>query len=483
MFGFIGDFVEGAADAVVDVVEGAIDQAVEAVGDGAAAVGAAAVDFAGQTLETTLSLVDDTVFDTVEFISFDTIAVDYTDGTFGVSIGIDGLSSVGISVGEDGLDASVDLGLANFEAGVGPDGVSLEGSAGIDFGPLPYAEGHLSITGDGDVMINGHAQGTIPIPGGILSGEASAGFVRTDEGWGAYLEADGTYTLPSGTVFGAGVQAGYSETAEGSHTTLGLEGSVSSPGIGSAGGSVGYDRVEADGTIVEQFRADGYADGFGARIEGEAEYVGIETAEGSISRWTTDLDVTGLDADSLQKLGTSLLGLDSEEVNGVLGQVAAQGGLSELLGSLDADTTSALIERLVGAQSSGGTVAGTTSDPFADDVLDGPRPTPAGVATRGDAFDDDILGTAVVTPEGPASGAGDRSDAFDASFDQLDTIGGATNASNGDSTTAPPVAFADEVEPAAFEPKPEPTSDFSTSLDAADEVEADLGGMFDDLAP
>jgi hypothetical protein len=305
-WGFLGDIAdavtdtaEGAWDAATNAAEGAWDTATDTAGNAggwlgsAIAAGAEVVDtatfgLAGEALETA----DDYVFDTVDYVTGGAVNLDFDDGKFTVGAGFDGLAGFGASIGEDGIsaDGSVpgfDLGLSLGDAGLG-----LSGSAGIDFGPLPYAEGHLEVAPNGDVLVDGELQGTIPTPLGLLSGEVSGGFVQTQEGWGAYVDADGTLTLPSGTSISAGVEAAYTETAEGSELSVGVEGSVSMPGVGSVGGSVEYDRVEVDGDVVEGFHAEVEASGFGGEIRAEADYVGVEIDGVEASTWETDVDVT-----------------------------------------------------------------------------------------------------------------------------------------------------------------------------------------------
>ena len=371
--GWLPDFVEDAVDSVADVASdiggGIADAAVavgEAVADGAGEAGGYLGDgigFAGGFVDTVtlggasavMDVLDDTVLDGVDYVTGGVVDIDYDDGKFGASVGIDGLAGAGLTLGEDGVTAMLDTGLSSTEIGLTDDGFAASVEGGINFGPLPYGNGHVNISDDGEISINGHIQGTIPIPGGILSGQASGGFVRTDEGWGAYVDADGTYTLPSGTKFGAGIQASYQEDEDGSRTTFGVEGSVSSPGMGSVGGGYGYERIEEGDNVFTHHEASGYAEGFGIKASAEAEHVSIETPEGSFSQTRTDFELDGLDADSLKALGQSLLGADAKEVDAVLGAAADQGALNELVGSLDAATTTALIERLVAGPKTGAT--------------------------------------------------------------------------------------------------------------------------------
>ena len=205
----IKDAVSDAADGVGDVVE----DVAEVAGDAAASAGrgvadvisttATAVDTAtGGLAGRGLSFLDDTVFDSVDYVTGGAVNIDFDDGKFGVGLGIDDTFGLGVSVGEDGIGASLDTGLASSDVSFGRDGLTAGATAGIDFGPLPYLDGHVVVAPNGDISVNGEVQGTVPTPWGILSGEAQGGFVRTDQGWGTFLDADGTLRLPSGTSIG-----------------------------------------------------------------------------------------------------------------------------------------------------------------------------------------------------------------------------------------------------------------------------------------
>ena len=454
-FPWIDDIVEAVVDVVEDVVDEAVDAVVDAgsaVAGAAVEVGSTAVGFAGDALDATVNLADDTVFDGVDYLTGGTIDFDYDDGTFGANIGIDGVAEVGIQISEDGVEATIDATVISADLGITDQGFSLSGSGGVDFGPLPYAEGHVSVSADGDVIVNGHAQGTIPLPGGILSGNATAGFETSDEGWAVSLQADGTYTMPSGTAIGGGVVAGYAETADGdSHTTLGVSGSVSSPGMGSVGGGIRYEQIEKDGVSIETVHAEGYAEGFGVRVDAEADYVGIETPTGSASAWTSDLSIDAPDA--LEELGSSLLGITGDPLAPASPTAPAAAGANPAAAA-----------------------GGMDADPFADDLLAGSAPAATADAPSGstavDAFgSDDVLGVAapaaVIQPAaGPVTGA--STDLPAAASPTLDD------------TLAEPVAY--EPEPA---PTYEPTTDFSQSVASAEQAEvaldADVDTLFDDL--
>ena len=452
--GWLTDLAGDVVGGVIDVVDEAADVVAdvgETLGGAAVDVGGAAGGFAGGALGAVADFTDDTVFDGVDYLSGGVIDIDYDDGTFGANIGIDGIAEIGIEISENGVEATLDATVISADLGITDEGFALSASGGIDYGPLPYAEGHVSVSADGDVIVNGHVQGTVPLPGGILSGQATAGFQSTDEGWGVNVAADGTYTMPSGTTVGGGVVAGYAETADGaSHTTLGAQGSISVQGVGTASGGVTYDRLEDDGVVVEQFHAEAQAQGFGVTVGAEADYVGIETPQGSVSQWTTDVDIDA--PEGLEQLGSSLLGITADP----LAPETATG-----------TSTSAVT-------AAPGTPGALAADPFADDVLAGTpgatAPAPTATATAA-GFGGDVLGT---------SGAPDPGLAATSTPDP--------GSAGADLGTSMPVVDDAIAEPAMVEPEPvayEPTDDFSQAIASADQAEAGLDAsvdtMFDDL--
>lgn len=455
--GWLSDFAGDVVDVVSDAADviGDVGEAIgDAVVDAGSAAGGAAGSFAGDAFDVVANFTDDTVFDSVDYLTGGVVDIDYDDGTFGADIGIDGIAQVGIEISEDGVEATLEATVVNADLGITDEGFAVSASGGIDWGPLPYAEGHLSVSADGDVIINGHVQGTIPLPGGILSGQATAGFQSTDEGWGVNVAADGTYTMPSGTTIGGGIVAGYAETADGaSHTTLGAQGSISVEGVGSASGGVTYDRLESDGVVVEQFHAEAQAQGFGVTAGAEADYVGIETPQGSASQWTTDVDLEL--PDELEQLGSSLLGITGDPLAPTTPTSAASSAVTAAPGTPGA--------------------GGPADDPFADDVLAGaPGAEPAGTGAplASDLAGDDVLGGSA--PADPMETA---------------TIGATDPGPAGLDLDAPAPMVDDAiVEPVVAAPEPvayEPAGDFSQAISSAEQVEtsldADVDDMFDGL--
>src|SRR5690606_2539395 len=131
-------------DWVGDTASDVADWAGGAAADAASWAGGAAAD----VFDAAANFTDDTIFDSVDFITGGVIDVDYDGGNFSANIGIDDVAKFGVSVGEDGFKGSFDTAIADGNVAITDEGFSLSGSAGIDFGPLPYAEGHLAVSAD-----------------------------------------------------------------------------------------------------------------------------------------------------------------------------------------------------------------------------------------------------------------------------------------------------------------------------------------------
>jgi hypothetical protein len=300
----IGDAISDGASAVGSAVSDAAGSAYDSVtqggvGDAIGWVGGAVDTATGGLASATLDATDDYVFDTVDYVTGGIVDVDFDDGQFSANVGIDGVAHAGASFGEDGITASSGAFVGGgFDLGVTHDGFTASGSAGIDYGPLPYAEGHVQLAANGDVLVNGRAQGTLPTPYGIFSGQTEAGFTSTDAGWGGYLNSQGSWTLPSGVKLAGGEHLAYAETADGdSQLSVGVNGSVSYLGA-SVGGGVDYDRAEHDGNVVENVNMHGEVDALGMKATGEVDYHHSNIDGVDSSDWSSDGDVQGPDLNS-----------------------------------------------------------------------------------------------------------------------------------------------------------------------------------------
>lgn len=306
---------------------------VEMVGEGAALVGPAIELTTGIADVATLGLaddvldvVDDHVLDTIDDVTGGIVDIDYDDGGLSVDVGIDDVIGVGLSIGEDGISADSEVIGGSLGMGVGDGGILLDAEAGIDEFPLPYLKTHVEIDADGNVDINGVVQGPYPYPvgDGILAGRLEGGFQRNEEGWMADGQAKAVWMGADGTQISGEVGVMYGENESGNVFSANAAGEISGE-YGTAGGGVGYSRIDQDGVIIESFEAEAHASGFGMEAEAGAKYMGIETPDGSESAWETDFDVSGVNPERLIALGAEALGDDD-------GLVAAALESDDLLG-------------------------------------------------------------------------------------------------------------------------------------------------------
>jgi len=473
----VSDIGSGIADAAEDVGSAAVDVAGNAGSYVGAAVGGlgAAVDAAtGGAASSVLNAVDDTVFDGVNYVTDGAVDINYDDGRFSASVGIPGVADVGASIGENGVTASSDTMLGSTDVGLTDQGLQFDSSGGIDWGPLPYYSGHTDVSPNGDVSVNGHVQGTVPTPYGILSGQATTGFEDNQQGWGASLDADGSLLTDSGVTIGAGVQAAYAESGGNSQTTLGLEGSLSEPGLGTIGGGIGYQSTTKDGVTVTQEHADGYASGFGVTASAGVSYVGIDTPQGSASQVTTNAGLSGPTIDTLENVGNSLLndtGLGGgDPTTGTTTDAMTGITTDAMTGAMTDTTTGTMTDAMTGAAEP----ASSGSSPgFGDDVLGtdpgnsatggGPGPAPMG----GVGGENILMGS----PGAPT----DADPTAAAAFGNPDPQFGSS-----DSWSPTPDASESAPEPAATDTAP-PVDSFDQSVGAADQVQSDLDSMTDNL--
>ncbi|HEX6237731.1 MAG TPA: hypothetical protein VFZ68_11085 [Acidimicrobiales bacterium] len=381
-----------ALDAAADASGAAGGLLGDAIAGGATVVDTATGGLAGEALEG----LDDYVFDTVDYATGGAVDIDFDDGKFSVGAGIPGVAGTGASIGEHGIDYHSELPGGELQLGLTDDGLLISGHGGVDvdWAPLPYVSGHLEISEDGDVLINGEAQGTLPIPGvGVLTGDASGAFVKTDQGWGAFVDGEGTLYLPSGTQISADVLVRHEQDQEGSHTTLGLEGSVTKPGVGTAGGGIGYERLEKDGDVVEAFHAEGHAKGYGMSVEAEADYVHIDAGGVEHSEWSGDVAIDGPGGDSgddASATGASATGASGDDVLGETAAIGQQVAPAPGAGAHPGDAVD--VSGPGGAQGAGDAPATGGVDPGADDVAPpvAAEPAPVEAPQPADEFDQAI---------------------------------------------------------------------------------------------
>ncbi|MFI0526546.1 MAG: hypothetical protein ACH37H_10565 [Ilumatobacteraceae bacterium] len=308
-FDDVVDFVEDTASDVADTASDVVETVVETVTEVVENVEQATTDPVGwfggvvegvvDTVEDIADdpggwfadTVDEYVFDTVDFVTAGAVNVDYEDGTFSASAGIDGVASYGVSVGEDGFEMSgeFDVGIASGEVSLGDEGFTGSASAGVDWGPLPYAEGHVEVSENGDISVGGQVQGTIPTPYGIVSGSAEGGFYRNEDGsWGANVAADGSIITPAGVTVGANVGVDYDEAADGD-STLNVSAGAS---VGYVGGpevsaGVDYTHSDIDGVTTDSIQGEVGVEGYGLEASASGGYERVEDADGNVSETVT----------------------------------------------------------------------------------------------------------------------------------------------------------------------------------------------------
>jgi hypothetical protein len=527
-FSFVSDAVSDVADAVgdtvADVAETVGDAALEVttfIGQAAGEVGTIVGDVAtvvddisGGAFSTILNGLDDTVFDTVDYLSGGIIDVDFDDGNFSANVGIEGIASFGGSIGESGITFGGSTLLGGSEFSATDDGFGISGSAGINLPGLPYVEGHTEFGPNGEISVGGEVQGTIPTPAGLVSGEVSGGFVRNADGsFAADASLEGMLTTAGGVQVGGGVHGGVAVEADGDTSfNVGGDAFVGLVGVGRVGVGVEHTHIEQDGNTFTQTSAQGQASGFGMSASAGVSHTELETADGrQFSDTTASADLKGLDADSIMQLGSTLLGaagvdipvdadglvgalgaggvgdlfgslteggqlesfiggLSSDGLGSLLGNAAEGGMLGDLLGSLGSDAAAGLITRLV---TGGGTPA------------PGGSPAPTTVAA-----DDDVLGAsaagAAPLPSFELSDAasGDPSSmsvGFDEQAATFDPVFEASTDPVFDAAApAAVITSAPDVEP-FVEVAPEPVEEFDVAIEAADTVSTQSDALFDDL--
>ena len=347
---FVGDAAETVADVATDVAEGVaqvVTGTVESVIDlgetiGDIVTGEEGIEELGNWLGESA---DRMIFDPIDTATGGVIDIDYEEGSFSAGVDI-GIASAGIALGESGFDthAEFDLGVAAASLSYSDDaGFSASASLGVDFLPLPYLEGHVDISPDGDVSIGGEVQANLP---GLELG-ASGDFVR---------DSDGSWTL-GGEVWAeddlpfidleahAGAAVGQNDDGD---LFVHAEGGASAEGpLGlhaSAEGSV--DVVRSDGeTLIDVF---GEAEaGIGSHEVGVEGGTHVEVSDQDVVDGVQDV------VDGVQDLVMDIGAAAAFEVNN-LGQMANQGtgALSNVAADL-ANAGDGIVANVSGASGTG----------------------------------------------------------------------------------------------------------------------------------
>ncbi|MEM9606397.1 MAG: hypothetical protein AAGA99_03175 [Actinomycetota bacterium] len=452
MLGWIKDKASDVAGAAWDAATEVADAAVDTVGalasgtaEAVAVVGNAADSMSGGALSGVLDLTDDYVFDPIERVTGGVVDLDWENGNFSAGVHLGPIANVSAGIGEDGIHHTAGALDQNMALAIDQDGLSASGAAGVDWGPLPYAAGAVQVGADGDLVVDVEARGTFPTPYGLVSGSAEVDVVRTDEHFGVSVDADGTLRRPDGSVIRGGVDVTYLEDDDGSALVVGLEGSYTQPGLGTIGGSIGYQRLDDGETVIEGFQAEADIDVLGAGLDAGVEMVAVTTDQGTIREW---------DADAGFSSGASATDLPSAE----------PGSIDPLTGELAPEDPSATAEL---APIPNADPLATTDPPPTANAAPLATTDPPPIPNADPTVVDPLAGIAAVeVPEIPA----------------VDAIAGPAPTEAG--VTA--LVSASDPPEAATPPPPPPAVDEPSSLDTAladaDASEASVDDMFTGLA-
>lgn len=410
----------GLSGIVTDAVGGVVDDATDYVEDAVGGAVGSAVDWFGNATEDlgewALDTADDYLFDNVDYLTGGILDVDYDNGNFSANVDL-GVANAGVSYGEDGFsaNATADIGIVSADVSYADGDFSASGSAGVDWGPLPYVEGHVVIDDEGTIDIGGRAQGTIPTPYGIVSGSAEGGYHQLPDGsWGAYGGAEGSIITPAGVTVSAGGNISYEVEADGDevfnaggHVGVGYVGGpsveaggeyhyIEDDGTLTEGGSGyvegegygvnvradgSYDQVtDADGNVTETYEGGIEGSGYGMGASAGGQYVEQSNADGTSSTssdaWA---DVDGLDTDDLMAAAGSYLGEAASDYTGDLpgagdiadtvSNLAGSGDLSDVVGGM-ADSAGSNVLDVAGDLADSGNFDDFSSDVISSEVVE-----------------------------------------------------------------------------------------------------------------
>ena len=86
----------------------------------------------------TMNVADDYVFDSVDYVTGGAVNIDFDDGQFSVGAGIDGIASMGASVGEAGITANGGvIAGTSFDIGMTDDGFAAKRVGRYRLGSAP----------------------------------------------------------------------------------------------------------------------------------------------------------------------------------------------------------------------------------------------------------------------------------------------------------------------------------------------------------
>ena len=349
-FDDVVDFVEDTASDVGDAAVGAVEAAAAPFVDTAEAVvdtggdifggfvdtfapvfedvGAAAWDVGSSVLTT----VDDMGgFDAVNAFTLGAVDLSFDDGQFNAGIDLGPIATVGIGFGEQGFDASAEA--VGQSVGVSYDGDSFAAAAevGIDYGPLPHAEGEISVDDSGNFGIEGEGTLYVPTPAGLVGGTAGGYYQETDEGFETGGHIEGGYISPAGVEVKGGASIDYGEDAEGYHLETEAHGEVGIIGGPHVGAGVGYEEGREGDVTYEGVHVEAEAGGFGAEVGVEGDYQHVSTPEGDYESYSggVSASVAGV---GVEAEGGVITGPDGETTT--YGDIDVDADAGDLVGSV-----------------------------------------------------------------------------------------------------------------------------------------------------
>lgn len=228
-------------------------------------------------------LEDSGFFDVVDYASVGLIDMSYQHGAgFTLDFGIDDLVGYNLNLGNGGASLSGELGGQHLGASLNDDGFGAEAAVGIDWGPLPYTEGHASIQADGDVGAGGEWQGYFPLPGGMVGGHTAADYQETDDGFQSSWDVTPGVYEPTGEYVGVGTHGSYSEDKDGYAFNVGVHAEAGQEGVVNARASLDYDEARHGDVRTQGVSASAHVEDEIAHlsVDGKIGYQHTETSEG-----------------------------------------------------------------------------------------------------------------------------------------------------------------------------------------------------------
>jgi hypothetical protein len=287
----VGDFIEDTAEDLVDDAAEVASQAWDTAQDAYETAGDAAAAVVDPVMETVVNpvgeallggLEDSGFFDVVDYATVGIIDMSYGDNGFTLDFGIDDIAGFNLNVGNGGFAFEGDYGAQHLGVGWNDNGFDASAALGIDWGPLPYTEGHGGVAPDGNLGVGGEWQGYFPLPGGMVGGHTSADYQETDDGFRTDWDVTPGVYEPTGEYVGVGTHGSYSESKDGYDFNVGVHAEAGQEGVISARGSLDYDEsrhgdvrtqgVSASATVEDEVTH--------TTVEGRFGYQHTETSQG-----------------------------------------------------------------------------------------------------------------------------------------------------------------------------------------------------------